>query len=143
MLMIKLKLLKNSSNNNKIMNKAEFRELIEEIYFEVLTDDNTKPFFDIDKSSFTFEEYDIFLIEFIDAFNTFFKQNITQTDLLIYYRDDNTQKNTITSSHIIIKPFNTSRNNIKLFLSYFNKYLDDKIYTKNRLFNLPYNTKIK
>ena len=38
MLMIKLKLLKNSSNNNKIMNKAEFRELIEEIYFEVLTE---------------------------------------------------------------------------------------------------------
>jgi hypothetical protein len=36
--MIKLKLLKNSSNNNKIMNKAEFRELIEEIYFEVLTE---------------------------------------------------------------------------------------------------------
>jgi len=30
--------LKNSSNNNKIMNKAEFRELIEEIYFEVLTE---------------------------------------------------------------------------------------------------------
>lgn len=38
MLMIKLKLLKNSSNNNKIMNKAEFKELIEEIYFEVLTE---------------------------------------------------------------------------------------------------------
>jgi len=30
--------LKNSSNNNKIMNKAEFREFIEEIYFEVLTE---------------------------------------------------------------------------------------------------------
>jgi len=30
--------LKNSSNNNKIMNKAEFKELIEEIYFEVLTE---------------------------------------------------------------------------------------------------------
>ena len=150
-------LAKNSLYENKIINKYRgFHSYIEmeqfiksiaqmkqKVYFEILTDDNTKPFFDIDKSSFTFEEYDIFLIEFIDAFNTFFKQNITQTDLLIYYRDDNTQKNTITSSHIIIKPFNTSRNNIKLFLSYFNKYLDDKIYTKNRLFNLPYNTKIK
>ncbi len=36
--MIKLKLLKNSSNNKKIMNKAEFRELIEEAYFEVLAE---------------------------------------------------------------------------------------------------------
>ncbi len=172
-------LAKNAMHDNKIINKYRgFHSFIEmenfiksisqmkqKVYFEVLTDDYTKPFFDIDKSNLSFEEYDRFIDEFIGAFNIFFKTNILKPELLIYYRDDNKNKNIITSSHIIVTKYNTSRNNIKLFLTYFNKYLhplekgdtknsmvlkerrvpliDDKIYTKNRLFNLPYNTKIK
>jgi len=150
-------LAKNSLYEEKIINKYRgFNSYIEmehfiksislmkqKVYFEVLTNDITKPFFDMDKLELTKELFNEYINEFIIAFNTYFNQTIILDDLLIYYRDDKENKNVITSSHIIIKSFNTTRHIIKYFLIFFNKLLDCKIYTKNRLYNLPYNTKLK
>lgn len=148
---------KNSQYEDKIINKYRgFNSIIEvedfiksianmkqKVYYEIIKNNGSKFYFDIDKVELTHKEFDEYLNDFIIAFNIYFKLKITIDDLLIYYRDDKKNIDIITSSHIIIKGYNSTKKIMKLFLSYFNKNIDEKIYTCNRLFNLPFNTKLK
>lgn len=141
---------------NGFNNFIEYQDFLNKIkniknrVFYEITKNETKLFFDFDKLNEVSMDITIFINEFINYFNVFFKKLITIDDLQIYNRDDN-ETNKINSLHIIITNFKTNKNIIKYFVSYLkiimsNKIidkLDDKIYTKNRIFNLPNNTKLK
>ena len=140
-----------------LLNNVKKSNIKRKCLFEVIkTTRDIKPFFDVDKANFTPDEFKIFLNVFIEQYNRFFKTQITLTDLLVYIRDDTSTPNIIKSSHIII---NNHKLNIKLipvFIDFFeriteHKYItendigviDKAIYTANRIFCLPYNTKLK
>jgi hypothetical protein len=117
-------------------------------YYEVITGGYSKFYFDFDKVSLSKEDLMNNLNFFLEYFNLFFHQNITEDDILIYHRDDKENIEFINSFHFIILKFNATRTTMKNFIEFLKLKLfcmdvDDKIYTKNRLFNLPYNTKLK
>jgi len=123
------------------------------IYYEIVGN-KCKPFFDIDikdnELNFTKEQFEDFLKNtFILYFNKFMKCNICYDDILIYSRNNEYQF--ISSIHLIIINNQTIKYDIIKFLDYLKfmsnepiiDFFDRKIYTRNRLFNLPYNTKLK
>lgn len=125
--------------------------------FELIkTECDVKPFFDIDKSKFTHDEFNQFLNDFIVYFNIFFRTQITLNELLVYIRDDTINTEIIKSGHLIISNHKINIKLIPTFIEYFEtiterRYItenntcviDKAIYTSNRIFNLPYNTKLK
>lgn len=111
-----------------------------------------KLYFDFDVKDdvqITVQEFKDFIQnEFLGHLNTFMNLNLTYDDIYIFSRDTDF----IRSTHIIVKPFKTTKPVIKYFLKYylprvsnhsFVSYFDTAVYTKNRLFNLPFNTKLK
>jgi hypothetical protein len=131
-----------------LLNNVKNANIKRKCLFEVIkTDKDVKPYFDIDKSSFTREQYAEFLNEFILYFNRFFNTEITINDILVYNRDDK-DDDIIKSSHIIVLNYKINFQVIPNFIKYFEtiteyRGLDKAIYTPNRLYNLPYNTKLK
>lgn len=131
-----------------LLNNVKNANIKRKCLFEVIkTDKEVKPYFDIDKSSFTRDKYEEFLNEFILYFNRFFNTEITINDILVYIRDDK-DSNIIKSSHIIVLNHKINYKVIPNFIKYFEtvteyKGLDKAIYTPNRIYNLPYNTKLK
>lgn len=131
-----------------LLNNVKNANIKRKCLFEVIkTDKDVKPYFDIDKSSFTREQYAEFVNEFILYFNRFFNTEITINDILVYNRDDK-DDDIIKSSHIIVLNYKINFQVIPNFIKYFEtiteyRGLDKAIYTPNRLYNLPYNTKLK
>jgi hypothetical protein len=132
-------------------NKEKEFDIKQRIYYEIIGK-QFKPHFDIDIKTdcdkVTEYQFNLFIKnEFIPYFNRFMNTNITYDDILIYTRT----KWFLSSVHIIIKNLQTNAKTIKDFLNYLFticdnqivNFIDTKIYTKNRLFNLPYNTKLK
>jgi hypothetical protein len=139
---------------NSFIEYSQFLELSKLIpcrrcLFEVIkTKHHVKPYFDIDKSNMTTDEYKIFIEQFIISFNHFFSSSITMNDTLIYFRDDNDKKNIVSSSHLIVNNCKITYSHIKKFVKYYEllydiKIFDSAIYSHHRLFNLPFNTKLK
>lgn len=120
------------------------------VFYEILNKNITRLFFDIDKKQGTNKpDFDAFLNLLVTQFNNVFDDQINLNKLLIYNRQE-VDSDVIKSSHIIIPNYKCSKALMSLFIKYLKqvtdneivKSLDDKIYTKNRLFNLPYNTKL-
>jgi len=158
----KYTLAKDDTYNNKPFKKYRGFQSIQElinfintmknskyrIYYEVITNNTSKFYFDFDKLDIIKEEFNLYVSDFINNFNAFFNKSITIDDMLIYNRIDNNELNKISSIHFIIKNYNVSREIIKNFLDFLElKNLsimpDKKVYSKNRLFNMPFNTKLK
>jgi len=136
--------------NRKKNNEHEVKQ---RIYYEIIGK-KCKAYFDIDikddNVKITNYDFDLFVKDiFIPYFNAFMKSNICYDDLLIYTRKHSIVY--ISSIHIIVKNYQIHKTEIKEFLKYLAfmndshiiTHFDTKIYTKNRLFNLPYNTKLK
>tara|TARA_R110000868_G_scaffold328763_2_gene589587 strand:+ start:979 stop:4938 length:3960 start_codon:yes stop_codon:yes gene_type:complete len=142
---------------NTLLTNVNNSNIKRKCLFEVIkTDGDVKPYFDIDKSNFTHDEFNKFLNVFLEHFNIFFKTRITLNDVLVYIRDDTSNKLIVKSSHIIINNHKINYKLIPIFIEYFEriterKYItendicviDKAIYTPNRIFCLPYNTKLK
>ena len=170
---IAINLTKDGANNYKGFDTIhEITDLLDNVknssikrkcLFEVIkTRKAVKPYFDIDKSNLTKAQFDEFIETFIANFNRFFDVSISLNDILIYARDEKTG-GIIGSSHIIVYKHKILFKKIQDFTNYFNiitdnKYknandnflIDDAVYGgnnknggHNRLFNLPYNTKVK
>ena len=113
-------------------------------FYQVIRNDKTKIFFDIDLKDdyFTRAKFDNYLKIIKIQLTTFF--NIKDPELYITYKKlDNDKFNSV---HIIITNYYTTKSNIKLFINYLINtfkfdFLDDKIYTKNRFFSLNNNGK--
>ncbi len=135
-----------NTDNNRVF------DIKQRIYYEIIGK-MCKIFFDLDPEKtihITKYEFDSFIkTDFIHFFNQFMQTNITYDDILIFSRD-NTSDIYISSIHIIVKSLQINKYDIPTFLEYLTymsdnpivQYFDKKIYTKNRLFNLPYNTKL-
>ena len=142
----------NRINKYKIANNNKEFDIKQRIYYEIIGK-MCKVYFDIDikdeNVKITNYEFECFVKnEFIPYFNRFMNSNISYDDLLIFSRKQSVVY--ISSIHIIVKPLQINKYKIKEFLEYLSfmcnnpivEYFDTKIYTKNRLFNLPYNTKL-
>jgi hypothetical protein len=124
-------------------------------YYEIIKE-TCRPYFDFDKINITRDELTVFVEIFINNFNLYFNTKLDDNNFIITYRDSN-NKEYITSIHIIIIDVKIEKHIIKKFIDYLKlihykddmtfqliiNSIDDKIYTKNRLFNLYNNTKLK
>ena len=119
------------------------------VFYEVLGKE-CKAYFDFDKLDTTKEQLNIFIDNFIGYLNELFNINISINELLIYTRTEE-DPNKIDSVHISIINYKFTQQDLKKAVKYFKfvmtddviEKMDDKIYSKNRLFNLPNNTKLK
>ena len=116
-------------------------------HFEVLTKDITKFYYDLDHlnndTGYSPAEIKTLINDFIMKLNLFFNININKNDLLIYSRKE--EDNRIRSVHIIIPKFSVHKRLNERFINLLlnTELFDNRIYTKNRNFCLPYNTKLK
>lgn len=117
-------------------------------HFEVLNKDITKFYYDLDHlnndNGYTKEELKTLINDFIMKLNLFFNININKKDLLIYSRREQ-DTNLIFSVHIILPKFKVHKRLNERFINLLlnTELFDNSIYTKNRNFCLPYNTKLK
>jgi hypothetical protein len=127
----------------KLVNTSSFKH-----FYEILKSHSTSLFFDYDKLLVDDGELNIIIGSMCNYINRAFETNIKPTDLSVYTKRTNT--NLHKSIHIICKsivadvkltqkPFVEM---LKTNTTYWNTFLDDKIYTKNREWCMPFNTKI-
>ena len=114
--------------------------------FELLNDDITKVYFDLDMKddkTLTRYEADIIINKLINWINIYFNEKITIDDLIILTRDEEQ----IKSLHIILYKRNINKFNckefVKNYLPYEELHIDCKVYTKNRNFCFKNQTKVK
>lgn len=134
-----------------------FEKLLEKIpkitnrvFYEIIGN-TCKAYFDFDKMAATRSEIDACMIQLVIFFNKIFNQSITQDDLLIYYRYDSECPLVIKSIHVSVMNCCYKKIELKMAVYYFKlvmphplfEYLDDAVYTNNRVFSLPGNTKMK
>ena len=122
------------------------------VFYEIIGS-KCKAFFDFDKLIATKDQLTLFINNFVTKFNALFNLNITKSDLLIYYRHDNSDTITdiYTSIHISVIGYSFSKSQLFIAVNYFklmitgmvSESMDNKIYTRNRPYNLPNNTKMK
>ena len=120
------------------------------VFFEIIKT-RCKAYYDFDKLNITKPALQDFITQFIIHYNLFFKTAITENELIVYIRDNNEHPNVIKSVHLIITGSIVAKRFIKNSIEYFKLVmdnnivysLDELIYTKNRLFNLFNNTKLK
>lgn len=146
----------------------EFIKIIEKInkckqriFYQVITDDTPKMYIDLDNIYVPIDKVDLLINRFLCVINFVLEKNITIEDLQIYHRD--TTDNIIKSLHIIFNKFKMKKTDILKVINYMKLYspariqiqenglyvpnelhnIDTTIYSKNRLLNLPNNTKSK
>lgn len=114
--------------------------------FELLNDDITKVYFDLDmKDDKVLMRYeaDIIINKLMKWINIYFNENITIDDLIILTRDEEE----IKSLHIILYKRNINKflckEFVKNYLPFQELNMDWKVYTKNRNFCMKNQTKVK
>ena len=113
--------------------------------FEVLHKDITRCYYDLDHlnddNGYTRKEFLPIIDHFIKQFNIFYNIPITKRDILVYTRKET--DNRIYSVHIIIPKCKVHKRLNKRFVGLLlTDSFDKSIYTKNRNFCLPFNTKV-
>jgi hypothetical protein len=131
-----------------MINLIELKKSNNNFNFEILTNNKRKLYFDIDKTP----KRDI--IKAIDLLKSQVKEQLNNVDEpLIFIRENyfkTDDDNELCSVHIIYNKYSIDflqQNNLIKFIQLsfldIDLNIDTSIYTKNRLYNLPYNTKQK
>lgn len=139
---------------NEFLKSLKFTK--KRVFYEITKSVN-KPYFDFDKVGMGVVEIREFIDLFIERFNLLFKTAIGLNDLQIYYRKNTDNANVdihdliIQSVHISVNHYKLPRAENKLSVDYFKSIMEHKmvesmdssIYFNNKLFSLPYNTKLE
>ena len=112
-------------------------------YYEIINNDTPKFYMDFDKFEITRDEFETYLMTLTDKINLILNTNFMNCDLNIYTREED--DDLVRSVHIVFH-FRMAKKEQKLICEYLKgelSHIDTKIYTKNRQFCLPFNTKLK